>query len=122
MCGGSFRSVCVCCKVNGCECRHHSRLFVSPAFVVVVSVAAGPRRRSSLALNVVCIMFARSRSGGGGAGAAVGIGNGAAAFNLQTLFALCGLLLVVPQLASSTILDKLRDGSDLSEVSAILSI
>lgn len=59
-------------------------------------------------------MFVHKRSvarGDGGGGRALPL-------NLRSMFALCGLLLLVPQLASSSILSKLSEDPDLSQVSA----
>lgn len=72
--------------------------------------------RSSAFRSCPCIMFAPRRAGGGGGSD----GGGGASLNLQKVFALCGLLLLVPQLASSSILAKLSEDPDLSQVRGIL--
>lgn len=56
-------------------------------------------------------MYIRSRSHGDGGG---GGGGSNFALYLQTVFAFC--LMILPQLATSTVLDKLRDDPDLSQV------
>ncbi|XP_073819022.1 fasciclin 1 Fas1 domain-containing isoform X9 [Musca autumnalis] len=60
-------------------------------------------------------MFVHKRSGARGDG-----GGGALPLNLQRMFALCGLLLLVPQMASSSILSKLSEDPDLSQFYSLL--
>ncbi|XP_073819009.1 fasciclin 1 Fas1 domain-containing isoform X2 [Musca autumnalis] len=59
-------------------------------------------------------MFVHKRSGARGDG-----GGGALPLNLQRMFALCGLLLLVPQMASSSILSKLSEDPDLSQTASL---
>ncbi|XP_059217985.1 fasciclin-1 isoform X3 [Stomoxys calcitrans] len=62
-------------------------------------------------------MFAPSRGGSGDRGGGGGIGG--APLKLQSMFVLCGLLLLVPQLASSSILEKLSEDTDLSQTASL---